>query len=215
MKLYWGSGSPYAWRAMLSLIIKGVEFEDQLLSFSEREHKSPEYLKLSPRGKVPTLVDGDVVVSESLAIIMYIDKKVPTPPLFGSSLADTARIARLVQEHENYLGRAAMDVIGPLFRGKAKDRLDEMREKATTLRDELSKFDAELGDAPWLGGDQVSAADVVFYPTACLIDRVAKRDDVAELDIGVGPLQGRLAELKTRFSALPGVDRAHPPHWKS
>ncbi len=200
---------------MLSLIVKGIEFEDQLLSFSAREHKTPEYLTISPRGKVPTLVDGDTIVNESLAIIAYVDRKVPSPPLFGETPAEAGRIAQRIQEHEAYLGKAAMDAIGPVFRGKAKEQAEQMREKSSVLSDELAKFEAALGDDPWLGGDRVSAADIVFYPTANLIDRVAMREDLAELDLGLEPLQGRLADLKKRFADLPGVDRAHPPHWNS
>ena len=218
MKLYWGSGSPYAWRAMLSLIIKGVEFDDQLLSFSQKEHKTPEFLKLNPRGKVPTLVDGDLVVTESIAIIQYIDRKVPSPPLFGQSLAEAARIATRVQEHECYLGKAAGAVMRPVFRGQVAERADEMREKSVELKAELDRFEAMLDGAPWLGGERVSAADIVLYPTLCLVDRLAARPDVAEADVGLMPIasrHSRLADFTRRFSALPGVDRAHPPHWKS
>lgn len=217
MKLYWGSGSPYAWRAMLALIIKGVEFDDQLLEFSKKEHKSPEYLALAPRGKVPALVDGDTVVTESLAILTYIDRKVPDPPFFGETAQDAGRIAQRFFEHENYLGKAAGDVMAPLFRGQAADRTDELRERAKVLHKELAAFDSYLESSPWLGGERISAADIVLYPTACLVERMSGRPEVAELDLGVPSLADahpRLADFKQRFAALPGVERAHPPHWK-
>lgn len=202
---------------MLALIIKGVEFEDELLEFSKKQHKSPEYLALSPRGKVPALVDGDTVVTESLAILTYIDRKVPNPPLFGETAAEAGRIAQRLYEHENYVGKAAGEVMAPLFRGQAAERADHIREHAKVMHQELATFDALLEDAPWLGGERISAADLAFYPTACLIDRMATRPDLAELDLGVSALADahpRLADFKTRFAALPGVDRAHPPHWK-
>lgn len=217
MKLYWGSGSPFAWRAMLALVVKGVEFEDQLLSFSNKEHKTPEYLEFSPRGKVPTLVDGDTVVTESLAIIQYVDRRIPNPPLFGETPAEAGRIAQRVQEHENYLGKAARDVMGAVFRGKAAERAEEVRTQAATLRQELDGVDAMLETDPWLGGARVSAADIVLYPTICLLERISARPEVEALDLGlpaVGTDHPRVADFKDRFSQLPGVDRAHPPHWK-
>ena len=58
LELYWGSGSPFAWRVMLSLEVKRLSYESKLLEFSKGEHKSAGFLKLNPRGKVPVLKDG-------------------------------------------------------------------------------------------------------------------------------------------------------------
>ena len=65
IELYWGSGSPFAWRVMLTLEVKISTYESKLFEFSKGEHKTPGYLRLNPRGKVPTLKDGDFVVYES------------------------------------------------------------------------------------------------------------------------------------------------------
>lgn len=48
------------------------------------EHKEPEYLALNPRGQMPILVDGDIVVSESLAALLYLDEAYPKHPLLPS-----------------------------------------------------------------------------------------------------------------------------------
>ena len=85
IELYWGSGSPFAWRAMLILEVKGLTYESKLLEFSKGDHKAPAYLQLNPRGKVPTLKDGEFVLYESLAIMSYLDRKYPDPPLFGKT----------------------------------------------------------------------------------------------------------------------------------
>ena len=58
LELYWGSGSPFSWRVMLTLKLKRLPYESKLLEASKEEHKSPGYLKLNPRGKVPTFKDG-------------------------------------------------------------------------------------------------------------------------------------------------------------
>jgi len=75
IELYWGSGSPFAWRVMLTLEVKGLAYESKLLESSKGEYKTPAYLRLNPRGKVPTLKDGDFVLYESLAIMSYLDRK--------------------------------------------------------------------------------------------------------------------------------------------
>jgi len=62
IELYWGSGSPFSWRVMLTLEVKGLAYESKLLEFSKGQNKSPAYLRLNPRGKVPTLKDGDFVL---------------------------------------------------------------------------------------------------------------------------------------------------------
>ncbi|MFV2001766.1 MAG: glutathione S-transferase family protein, partial [Paracoccaceae bacterium] len=97
------SGSPFAWRASLALMIKGLDYEDRLLDAGKREHKEPWYLALNPRGKVPVLKDGDTVVCESAAIMAYLDARHPEPPLFGKSAGQSARIAQLASEILNYL----------------------------------------------------------------------------------------------------------------
>ena len=61
--VYWGSGSPYAWRVLLALEYKRLQYTSHILQFSKQEHKSPQMLALNPRGRVPVLKDGDYVCS--------------------------------------------------------------------------------------------------------------------------------------------------------
>ena len=107
IELYWGSGSPFAWRVMLTLEIKGLPYQSKLLEFSKQQHKAPEYLALNPRGKVPALKDGDFAVYESLAIMAYLDRKYPQPPLFGTTAEETGSIWQMICEAESYLAPAA------------------------------------------------------------------------------------------------------------
>ncbi|HEY7887057.1 MAG TPA: glutathione S-transferase family protein [Steroidobacteraceae bacterium] len=55
----------------------GVDFEAVAVNLLAREHWSPEFLELNPAGKVPVLVDGDVVLTESVAIVLYLAEKYP------------------------------------------------------------------------------------------------------------------------------------------
>ena len=100
--LYWISGSPNAWRVMFALETKGVTYTSYRLDPGKLEHKAPEILALNPRGKVPILVDGDFVLYESLAILAYLEKKHPSPALFGTTAAETGQIWQRVFELMNY-----------------------------------------------------------------------------------------------------------------
>jgi len=60
---------------LLALEVKQLKYISRLLEASKGEVKASEYLKLNPRGTVPTIKDGDIVVRESLAIMAYLDRK--------------------------------------------------------------------------------------------------------------------------------------------
>ncbi|MCE9586002.1 glutathione S-transferase family protein [Candidatus Uhrbacteria bacterium] len=81
MKIY-GTKQSSASRCYWAAAEAGVELENVPLDFQKQEHKSEAFLKLNPNGKVPTLVDGDVVIWESMAINNYILEK-HKPELFG------------------------------------------------------------------------------------------------------------------------------------
>jgi glutathione S-transferase len=53
LEVYWASGNPFSWRVLLTLEVKQLPYQSNLLTFSKREHKSPAYLALNPRGKRP------------------------------------------------------------------------------------------------------------------------------------------------------------------
>src|SRR5436190_1039143 len=107
--VYWGSGSPYSWRVLLALEHKGLEYRSHLLQIALQEQKSPHMLALNPRGRVPTLKDGDYVVFESLAVLYYLDRKYPAKPLLGALALPEARelSSRFLPLEANYpaLGR--------------------------------------------------------------------------------------------------------------
>src|SRR5215510_3373783 len=103
LEVYWASGSPFSWRVLLTLEVKQLPYQSKLITFSKREHKSPEYLALSPRGKVPTLKDGEFVLYESLAIMVYLDSAYPERSLFGRTPREIGTIARLISENVSYV----------------------------------------------------------------------------------------------------------------
>jgi len=218
MELYWGSGSPFAWRVMLTLEVKGLAYESKLLEFSKGEHKTPAYLQLNPRGKVPTLKDNGFVVYESLAMMSYLDRKYPTPPLFGATAEETALIWQAISECESYITSAGDKVVRPLFFGKGLDKVDEIQQAAGTIRHELEILDRRLASANWLVGKSISAADIAIFPLIQLILRAAGKEAAKPFNLAWLPLvtyYPNVAKWVGRIEALPNYQRTYPPHWRA
>ena len=217
IELYWGSGSPFAWRVMLTLEVKGLNYESKLLEFSKGDHKTPAYLKLNPRGKVPSLKDGDFVLYESLAIMSYIDRKYPDPPLFGKTPEETGLIWRWLAECESYVVSAGDKLVRPIFFGQGLERVEEIQQGAQTLRDEFKRLDERLARSQWLIGDKLSAADIGIFPITQLVLRAASKEAAQPFNLGFLPLEQRfpnIARWVQRIEALPNYQRTYPPHWR-
>jgi glutathione S-transferase len=217
LELYWGSGSPFAWRVMLTLEVKRLAYQSTLLEFSKGDHKAAGFLKLNPRGKVPVLKDDDFVLNESLAIMTYLDKKYPEPPLFGTSPQETGLIWRAVMETEAYLLSAGDKLVRPLFFGQGLDETDKIQEAAATIHRELKRFDADLGGATWLIGRRLSAADISLFPLVQMIVRAAGKDAAKPFNFELLPLDKsfpNIAAWAKRIEALAGYERTYPPHWR-
>jgi glutathione S-transferase len=94
MKLFYNPISPNVRRARLTAAVLGIQLEEKKLDFAKGEHKSPEYLALNPNGAVPTLVDGDYVLTESRAIMQYLASKKPDSGLLPRDEAARADVTR-------------------------------------------------------------------------------------------------------------------------
>src|SRR5688572_27478666 len=188
LEVYWASGSPFSWRVLLTLEVKQLPYQSKLLTFSRREHKLPEHLALNPRGKVPTLKDGDFVLYESLAIMAYLDRKYPDPPIFGRTAQETGQIWRSISETDSYLGPPGNKLVTAIFFGKGLEKTEELQAAAAAIREEVRRLDTTLAHSDWLVGSQVSAADIALFPLIQIILRAAAKDPAKPLKLGLLPL---------------------------
>lgn len=83
-----------------------------MVDLTKSDQKNPEYLKLNPNGKVPTLVDDGLVLWESVAILLYLAEKFPTANLLPSASADRARAFQWLVWQPTTFGAP----VGSLFR---------------------------------------------------------------------------------------------------
>lgn len=127
--LYYGSGSPYAWRVWLALEQKGVPHELKTLSFAAGDLKTADFSALNPRRRVPVLVDDGFALYESAVIVEYIEERWPEgPPLFAADVRERAVQRRMVREADQYLARV-IERIGA--DGGAQAAAGELREELT------------------------------------------------------------------------------------
>jgi glutathione S-transferase len=215
LQIYWGSGSPYAWRVLLAAELKRIPYESKLLEFSKGHLKTPEFLALNPRGKVPVIRDGDFVLAESLAILAYLDRKYPDPPLFGRTPEEAGRIAAAIADFESYTRDPVTTLNRWMFGDKPRDpSIDDALAKVTP---ELARFEARFERSPWVVGDAPSAADLAWFPTWRTFLRAAVRAEPRVRELGLHPLADhypRTAAWIARVEALPGYEKTFPPHWR-
>lgn len=76
---YWHSAAAY--RVRIALRLKGIDYEQVPMNLRQGAQRTLDYLAHNPQGLVPTLVDGDDSVTQSLAIIEWLDELQPAPPL--------------------------------------------------------------------------------------------------------------------------------------
>lgn len=157
--------SSAAYRVRIALNLKGVAYERRDVKLLENQQRSPEHLALNPQGFVPALEVDGMVLTQSLAIIDWLDSAYPEPRLIPADPA--ARAAALAQALA-----VGMDV-HPLNNLRVmrylKDQLgveEEARNDWTRhwIAEGFAALEAMAGEGPYLGGDAPGIADVFLVP---------------------------------------------------
>jgi glutathione S-transferase len=165
MRLY-EFGPTRSLRARWTLQELGVDFESVVVDLVKGEHRSPEFLKINPAGRVPALVDGDVVVTESVAIVQYLAAKYPEKALLPTDAAERAQLDR-------WMLFTVTELEQPLWRITRNTRLypEDRRQPTdvTIAREEFGEMAAVLArhlrEREFVAGNRVSVADFVLAYT--------------------------------------------------
>ncbi|MGB6486640.1 MAG: maleylacetoacetate isomerase [Steroidobacteraceae bacterium] len=92
MKLYTYFRSSAAYRVRIALNLKGIDYESVPVDLRPAAHRQQDYLALNPQGLIPALENDGAVISQSLAVIEYLEECHPSPPLLPRSPRDRARV---------------------------------------------------------------------------------------------------------------------------
>jgi glutathione S-transferase len=220
IQVFWGSGSPFAWRVLLALEHKRLPYVGHQLQFSKQEHKSPQMLALNPRGRVPVLKDGDYVCFESLAILYYLDQKYPTPPIFGRTPEEAGTIMRVICEYSAYIEPHVTKIARAIFFEQQQADLgaDEITAAMHAVASEARTIESRLSKSDWIVGDAYSAVDMVIFPGIQLLKRALEKPQAAALSSRFMPVEVNypaLGRWLARVAAQPGYERTYPPHWRT
>jgi glutathione S-transferase len=209
LTFYYGSGSPFAWRVWLALEHKQIPYEQKLLSFDRGDTKTPDYLAINPRGRVPAIVHDGFNLWESLAILEYLEESFPQKPLLARDPKTRATTRRLMTEADGDLQAALRPLYGATLFAREPVAPAALAEIHGEVLEQVKRLEAELSGDYFTGA--LSLADFALFPHLRLLRRVEDRQPGK----GIGDrMPAKLAAWMTRIEALPYYQKTIPPHWK-
>jgi glutathione S-transferase len=165
IKLYGHELSGNSYKAKLMLSLLGVEFEWIKVDLMKAEHKSPEFLALNPFGQVPVLVDGETIVADAQAMLVYLARQYGNEQWLPLDAEPLARVVR-------WLSTTAGEVrTGPesarlyyLF-NVTSINIERANQKAEFI---LTQLNQHLSEREWLELERPTIADVAVFPYVAL-----------------------------------------------
>jgi glutathione S-transferase len=176
IKLYESSGSPNSRRVRIFVAEKGICVSRIPVDLGTKEQNSEAYVKINPRGVVPTLVlDEGTEIGEVPAILRYLEEAHPTTPLLGTTPAEKAVVAMWDRRMELEGFAAVMETVRNKLPG-LKDRAiagthDYKQIPALVERGQqrvanfYADLESRLNEVTFVGGDRFSVADITAVVT--------------------------------------------------
>jgi len=182
------SGNCHKVRLLLSLL--GLEYHSIIVNGSERQQKSTDFIRLNPFGQVPVLTDGDTVIRDSQAILVYLARQYGDSDWLPDEPAEFAEVIAWLSTAANEVAMGPNRLRLHYKFGRAID-LDAARQTASGL---LAILQARLENNQWLACGHPTIADIAVYPYIAL---------APEGEIDLEPFPAVLAWMR-RIQALPG-----------
>ncbi len=169
MKLYHHPMSSNARRAAMTAMVLEAPVELVLVDLEKGDQRKPEYLALNPNGRVPTLVDGDFVLWESLAIMEYLTEATPGQTLLPSERHARMNVKKWLYWAAHHWSPAAAQLNFEHFLKKMfgmGEPNEYAVQHATRLFGQFAAvLDATLAKSPWIAGESMTLADLAIAPT--------------------------------------------------
>ncbi len=198
LKLYDLDVSGNCYKARLLLSVLNLEHERVPVNLASGEHLTEKFKRLNPRSEIPVLVDGRTVIWDSHAILVYLARRydaghwLPADPLIMGRVQQWLAVAG----HEIQYGLAAARAC--LKFGREGD-LQALQQRGVTALDLL---ESQLGQSPWLAGEQPTLADVACYPYV----RCADEANLSLQDYS--NIQGWFERIESLPGYVPMLERA-------
>ena len=161
--LYGSPVSGNAYKARLLLGLLGLEFEETVIDLQAGENRTAAFLALNPRGQIPTLVDGEVTVWDSQAILVYLARR------YGEAWLPVAPAA--MAEVMQWLAVSENELLFGLARARAVKYFGRdfgLASCQTYGHAGLKVLEQRLGEHRWLAAGRPTIADVACMPYVAL-----------------------------------------------
>jgi len=167
MKLYAFPLAPNPRKVIVYLKEKGIDLPIQQVDLMTGENRTPEFLKKNPMGGLPVLeLDDGSHLSESLAIMRYLEELHPDPPMFGTTPLERARVCELERIAEIGVLAATGAIFqntSPMFAGRVKQSPEAAETGRMRLANNLAVLDQKIGDKKFVAGDRPTVADCTLF----------------------------------------------------
>lgn len=167
MKLLDFSLAPNPRKVRVYLAEKGITIPTESIDIMSGANRSPEFLAKNPLGGLPVLeLDDGTHLTESLAIMQYLEDLHPAPPMVGTTPLERARVRELERICElGVLGRVGtiFQNTSPFFAGRVQQSPEAAETARGLLTNGLKVVDAKIGSHPFAAGDRPTIADCTLF----------------------------------------------------
>lgn len=193
------SGNCHKVRMMLSLL--RLDYKSYAVNGANREQKTAEYLLMNPFGQVPVLKDGDTIIRDSQAILVYLARAYGDDHWFPMEASQAAQVSAWLSTAANEVARGPNALRLHYKFGRAIN----VDEAAAITNNLLTVLNQRLEHHDWLATDTITIADIAIYPYIALAN---------EGNVDLTPFLyienwlGRI-EMLNWYVAMPGIRGAH------
>lgn len=166
MKLYQTRMGTNPRRVIIYMAEKGIDLPRVEISFDAKEHKSPAFLAMNPAGRVPVLeLDNGQFITESAAIVEYLEELYPDPPMIGVDPAERAKVRALERIGNDLAVRTQLWLrhSNPNFASRVDQQPAVVAASRPMVDELLHALEQHIGESPFLAGDKVTIADCTLF----------------------------------------------------
>ncbi len=211
---FWRTSATY--RVRVALNLKGIKAHERIVNIDAGEQRGEAFLKINPLGGIPALVeDGHPPMTQSLAILEYLDELQPTPPLLPTDLHGRARVRSIAlmlaaDTHPFVTPRVKKYLTGPGGFDAAAFKAWQVHWFTTGLQAVEMRLAADAQSGAFCHGDQPTMADIclasvvvvmrvfkITAPNIPTIDRIIANCDALEAFAKADPFKQDGAPVKS------------------